>query len=95
MAHHGSASSSGSSFLARVGPGLALLSVGRRNPFGHPAPAALARLRAAGCRIERTDESGAIWLELSPEGARLLRWRRALPRAPASAAPAPDSRPRE
>jgi competence protein ComEC len=95
VAHHGSASSSGTTFLARTGPRLALVSVGRRNPFGHPAPATLARLRAAGCRIERTDESGALWVELSREGARLLSWRGAPPRAPAAAVCAPDPRPRE
>src|SRR5207247_882262 len=37
VAHHGSASSSGESFLARARARHALVSVGRRNAFGHPA----------------------------------------------------------
>jgi len=95
VAHHGSASSSGTSLLARTGPCLALLSVGRRNPFGHPAAPTLARLEAAGCRIERTDGSGALWLELSRFGVQLLDWRRAAPRPPEPIARPPEPRPRE
>ena len=95
VAHHGSASSSGTRLLARTGACMALLSVGRRNPFGHPSPASLARLEAAGCRIVRTDQSGALWLELSPAGVRLLDWKRAVPRPVAATAIAPDPHPRE
>jgi competence protein ComEC len=79
VAHHGSASSTGVRLLARAGPCLALLSVGRRNPFGHPAPGTMARLAAAGCTIARTDAGGALWLELSRDGARMLDWRAATP----------------
>jgi len=79
VAHHGSASSTGLKLLARTGPCLALVSVGRRNPFGHPAPATLARLAAAGCTIARTDSSGALWLELSRQGALRLDWRAGMP----------------
>ncbi|HEY6867540.1 MAG TPA: DNA internalization-related competence protein ComEC/Rec2, partial [Candidatus Eisenbacteria bacterium] len=87
LAHHGSPSSTGTRLLARVRPALALLSVGRRNPFGHPAPGVLARLEAAGCRVVRTDERGALWLELSPAGARWIDWRR----SPPEVNPAPRS----
>ncbi len=73
VAHHGSASSSGTRLLARIGPALALLSVGRRNPFGHPAPSTLARLEAAGCRIARTDREGALWLELTRDASHRAR----------------------
>ncbi len=95
VAHHGSASSSGASLLERTGPCVALLSVGRRNPFGHPAEAALARLEAAGCRIERTDRSGALWLELSGAGARMLDWKHTAPRGAVTVSAALDPRPRE
>jgi competence protein ComEC len=95
VAHHGSASSSGMALLSRIGPCLALVSVGSRNPFGHPAEATLARLEAAGCRIERTDRSGALWLELSPAGVRLLDWKRAAPHPTAAGQAPPDPRPRE
>ncbi|MBI5711504.1 MAG: DNA internalization-related competence protein ComEC/Rec2 [Candidatus Eisenbacteria bacterium] len=75
VAHHGSASSSGARFLARVRPALALLSVGARNHFGHPSPVVLGRLAAAGTQVRRTDREGALWLEWSREGVQLLEWR--------------------
>lgn len=76
VGHHGSASSSGAAFLARVRPRVAAISVGERNVYGHPAPAALARLAAAGARLDRTDREGALWYEIGPHGLRRVDWRR-------------------
>lgn len=59
VAHHGSRFSSGEAFLKATGAQEALVSVGR-NRYGHPAPAAMARLREAGFTIHRTDEEGNI-----------------------------------
>ena len=59
VAHHGSAYSSGASFLAAVDPNEAVISVGS-NSYGHPANETLSRLTAAGTRIWRTDQSGTI-----------------------------------
>jgi competence protein ComEC len=81
VAHHGAASSTGARFLARARPAIALLSVGARNRFGHPAPALLARLRDAGARVLRTDSAGARWLEWSRDGFVELDWRHARPGA--------------
>jgi competence protein ComEC len=75
-AHHGSASSSGASFLARARPAVAILSCGRHNAFGHPSEGALARLAASGAAILRTDREGAAWLEFSATGVRRIDWRR-------------------
>jgi len=75
VAHHGSGSSSGARFLARIRPRIAALSCGARNPFGHPEAGALRRLEAAGAELHRTDREGALWFELSPEGARIIDWR--------------------
>jgi competence protein ComEC len=83
VAHHGSGSSSGAQFLARVRPRIAALSVGRNNRFGHPDPLALARLVASGARVMRTDESGTLWFEVSGAGASALDWRRGAWRASA------------
>jgi competence protein ComEC len=47
-------------FLAAVAPRLAVIPVGARNPFGHPAPAVLARLGATGATVYRTDQDGAV-----------------------------------
>jgi competence protein ComEC len=47
-------------FLAAVAPRMAVIPVSARNPFGHPAPAVLARLGAAGAIVYRTDQDGAV-----------------------------------
>ena len=50
VAHHGSNSSTTERFLAAVGPAVAVVSAGRDNPYGHPAPAVMERLEeGSGC----------------------------------------------
>ncbi|MEO7866993.1 MAG: ComEC/Rec2 family competence protein, partial [Candidatus Eisenbacteria bacterium] len=73
--HHGSASSSGVTFARALAPRVALLSCGRHNAYGHPSPLALARLLAAGARLDRTDLRGTLWYEGSQSGMRDLAWR--------------------
>src|SRR5262249_31736848 len=75
VGHHGSASSSGALFLARVRPVRAAISCGAHNPYGHPTPATLARLALVGAVVDRTDVDGALWYELDPHGVRRLEWR--------------------
>jgi competence protein ComEC len=60
VGHHGSRTSSSADFLGAVSPAVAMISCGVRNRFGHPHPAALARLTAAGPTIARTDRGGAV-----------------------------------
>jgi competence protein ComEC len=60
VAHHGARLSSTARFLAAVRPALAIVSVGERNGYGHPTPAALARLEKVGARVMRTDQDGTI-----------------------------------
>jgi competence protein ComEC len=60
VAHHGSAYSTSSSFLAAVQPQDAVISAGTGNSYGHPAPETLARLASAGARVWRTDLQGTI-----------------------------------
>ncbi len=60
VGHHGSAYSSTPEFIRAVSPRYAVISVGRDNLFGHPAPSTLATLQAAGASIFRTDEDGAV-----------------------------------
>ncbi|HVA33187.1 MAG TPA: DNA internalization-related competence protein ComEC/Rec2, partial [Candidatus Baltobacteraceae bacterium] len=60
VGHHGSAYSSTPAFIAAVNPRYAIISVGRHNLFGHPAPATIETLRRFGATIYRTDENGAV-----------------------------------
>jgi competence protein ComEC len=66
--HHGSRGSSMAEFITAVHPDTALISVGYRNRFGHPAPETLARYRAAEARIVRTDQEGALRLDFEATG---------------------------
>jgi competence protein ComEC len=59
VGHHGSAYGSSPAFVAAVAPKYAIISVGRHNLFGHPAPSTLATLRRF-ARVYRTDEDGAV-----------------------------------
>jgi len=65
--HHGSATSSSRGLIAAVAPRWAIVPVGYRNRFGHPHRAVLARYRAAGVRLMRNDDHGAIEVRLAPE----------------------------
>jgi len=56
VAHHGSKSSTSDSFLEKVRPKFAVISVGADNQFGHPNAMTLKRLEKIGAEILRTDE---------------------------------------
>jgi len=60
VAHHGSSTGSSQAFLDAVTPEYAVISCGRDNKYGHPHQETLARLKAAGAEIYRTDEVGDI-----------------------------------
>jgi competence protein ComEC len=60
VGHHGSRTSTSPAFLAAVHPAAAVISTGVRNRFGHPSPATLATLAAAGVPVWRTDRNGQV-----------------------------------
>ncbi len=60
VGHHGSSYSSTPAFIAAVQPRYAVISVGRHNMFGHPAPSTVVTLERAGATIYRTDENAAV-----------------------------------
>jgi competence protein ComEC len=60
VGHHGSAGSTSPTWLAEVRPKVAVVSVGARNRYGHPAPDVLARLATADAAVYRTDTQGAV-----------------------------------
>ena len=66
-AHHGSASSSSNVFLNVVQPTVALISAGRKNAFGHPAPSTLARFRDSGIIALSTSTWGTLRIETNGE----------------------------
>ncbi len=59
VAHHGSKYSSSDTFLDRIHPSDAVISVGK-NSYGHPAPIVLDRFMKRGIAIHRTDTEGDI-----------------------------------
>ena len=60
VAHHGSKYATSEEFLNAIGPEEAVISVGKNNSYGHPAPEVIERLLKSGIRIWRTDEMGDI-----------------------------------
>lgn len=60
VGHHGSKYSSSEQFLANTTPDYAIISVGGKNRYGHPAREVIDRLEERGMRILRTDLDGAI-----------------------------------
>ncbi len=69
VAHHGSKTSTQDAFLDRVAPTFAVISAGFRNPFGHPHPTVLERLKQRGVQVLRTDLEGMV--SVSTDGRRL------------------------
>ena len=65
--HHGNRTSSGEALLKLVQPRLAFISCGKHNHYGHPSPETLARLKATGAIIFRTDQDGQIRLRFTRE----------------------------
>jgi competence protein ComEC len=57
--HHGSRTSSTDAFLDAVRPSVAVIQVGYRSRYGHPAPDVVARYRAHGIPVVRSDHCGA------------------------------------
>ena len=74
VAHHGSRSSTTPEFLRAAGPTAAAISVGARNPYGHPDPGVLARLAEIGARVYRTDRDGAVIFETDGGTLTVTRW---------------------
>jgi competence protein ComEC len=56
--HHGSKTSSSELFLQKTSPELAVISVGKKNPYGHPNDIVLNRLK--NIELLRTDYNGRI-----------------------------------
>jgi competence protein ComEC len=64
VAHHGSDDAGLAALLDRTRPQLAVISVGEDNTYGHPTAGTLATLAGHGVRTLRTDDDGAIALDV-------------------------------
>lgn len=73
-AHHGSYTSTSPLWLDTVRPELVVISAGRRNRFGHPAPEVLQDLAERGIRVARTDLHGTVSVTLSRGAEPRWRW---------------------
>lgn len=71
VGHHGSSSSTSEDFLRFVNPKVALISCGEGNPYGHPHKETMERLEADGISIYRTDQCGAIIIEIKKDDVRV------------------------
>lgn len=60
VGHHGSKTSTSDDFLRAVSPQYAVISVGRKNRYGHPHQEVINRLEIFGAAIVRTDQDGDV-----------------------------------
>jgi competence protein ComEC len=60
IAHHGSRFSTSQELLSTTAPQVAMISAGRRNPFGHPSPDVLERIRKNGALAASTSTLGSL-----------------------------------
>lgn len=68
VGHHGSRTSTSPAFLAAASPKEAVVSVGRKNRFGHPRTEVIDRIASAGARLYRTDTFGLTTFLLDRDG---------------------------
>lgn len=67
VAHHGSAASSSSQFLAGANPSVAVICVGP-NSYGHPSTQVVNALESLKALVLRTDEAGAVRITVKKTG---------------------------
>lgn len=67
VGHHGSRAALDDETVRALSPSIALVSVGSKNRYGHPAPETLERLESVGARVLRTDEQGDVSCKLEAD----------------------------
>jgi competence protein ComEC len=75
VSHHGSRTGSKIEWIAKVQPKFAIISVGKKNPFGHPHAETLQMLENVGAQIFRTDRDGTIIAESDGQQITVHPWR--------------------
>lgn len=66
IAHHGSQNGINEDLMKIVRPAVAVIEVGAKNTYGHPAPATISFLKSIAAQIYRTDQNGTI--DISSDG---------------------------
>ena len=72
--HHGSKSSSSEDFVSQIKPAIAVMTVGRANPYHHPSADVLERYEKIGALICRTDSDGAVTIAANKGEFAIQRW---------------------
>lgn len=67
VAHHGSKNAMTPKQAALLQPSIALIGVGARNRYGHPASETLGMLEENGCRVYRSDRDGQVKCTFAPD----------------------------
>ena len=62
LGHHGSRTSSSSTFIKAVNPKYSVITLAQGNDYGHPHKEVMERIKEMGIKLYRTDESGDIVL---------------------------------
>lgn len=65
VGHHGSNTSTSEELLEKISPKYGIISVGKRNRYGHPTEETLEKLKKHQIRILRTDQHGMIYYQWS------------------------------
>ena len=74
--HHGSKTSSTHEFVETVHPRYAVFTAGYRNSFGHPKKEILERYQAINSELLRSDQDGAILVEMDAQNFKVERYRK-------------------
>lgn len=76
VSHHGSRGTTSDALLQQLQPAIAVISCGKGNRYGHPHQETLERLTAVGTAIYRTDEKGAIIVEVSENKVKVVGYKK-------------------
>lgn len=82
VAHHGSATATTDAWLDALRPSAVVISCGRGNRYGHPAPSTLQRIVRHGAQIFRTDEDGQITVTTDGQSVNISTFTRRSERVP-------------
>lgn len=72
--HHGASNATGEALLDLAQPGVVLISCGKNNRYGHPAPETLQRLEERGIRWYSTAEVGAIQVQVGKKKVKMKQY---------------------